>query len=136
MYCVFSTSWKGANARKDGEGDAGASSSRLDAAGAPFQLALREPCVGAPGRRDVLVMRQHHGGRHSYQRHEHKALKIHNTLWAGLSVGDGGGAGDISPHTAQRVVFFPPADEAADPRGHCLGQGKEMKGVPGGGGVE
>ena len=84
MYCVFSTSWKGANARKGGEGDAGASSRRPDAAGAPFQLALREPCVRAPMRRGALVMLPHHGGRLSYRGHEHKALKTHNTLWSGL----------------------------------------------------
>ena len=30
-------------------------------------------------------MLQHHGGRLSYQGHEHKALKTHNTLSAGLS---------------------------------------------------
>jgi len=30
------------------------------------------------------VMLQHHGGRLSYRGHEHKALKTHNTLSAGL----------------------------------------------------
>jgi hypothetical protein len=30
-------------------------------------------------------MLQHHGGRLSYRDHEHKALKTHNTLRAGLS---------------------------------------------------
>ena len=79
-YSVFSTSWKGALARKRAEGDAGASSRGVDAAGAPFQLALREPCVRAPVRRAALVMLQHHGGRLSYRRHEHKALKTHNTF--------------------------------------------------------
>jgi hypothetical protein len=72
---VFSTSWKGALARKRAEGDAGASSRGVDAAGAPFQLALREPCVRAPVRRAALVMLQHHGGHLSCRRHEHKALK-------------------------------------------------------------
>ena len=74
-YSVFSTSWKGALARKRAEGDAGASSRGVDAAGASFQLALREPCVRAPVRRTALVMLQHHGGRPSCRDHEHKALK-------------------------------------------------------------
>jgi hypothetical protein len=90
---VFSTSWKGALARKRGEGDAGATSRGVDAAGAPFQLALREPCVRAPVRRGALVMLRHHGGRfgnlrgatgatfpEACRKHEHKALKINNTF--------------------------------------------------------
>jgi hypothetical protein len=36
-------------------------------------------------RRAALVMLQHHGDRLSYRDHEHKALKIRNTLRAGLS---------------------------------------------------
>jgi hypothetical protein len=74
-HSVFSTSWKGALARNRAEGDAGASSRGVDAAGAPFQLALREPCVRARVRRAALVMLQHHGGRPSCRRHEHMALK-------------------------------------------------------------
>ena len=50
---------------------------------APFQLALREPCVRAPVRRTALVMLQHHGGRLSCRRHEHKALKTRNTFGSG-----------------------------------------------------
>jgi len=97
MYCVFSTSCKGALARKRAEGDAGASSRGVDAAGAPFQLALREPCVRAPVRRAALVMLQHHGGRFGNLRgatgatfpeacraHEHKALKTRYTSPDGL----------------------------------------------------
>ena len=53
--------------------------------GAPFQLALREPCVRAPVRRTALVMLQHHGGRPSCQRHEHKALKTPYVSPDGLS---------------------------------------------------
>jgi len=56
----------------------------VDAAGAPFQLALREPCVRAPVRRTALVMLQHHSGRSSYRRHEHKALKTHHMFPDGL----------------------------------------------------
>jgi len=84
-YGVFATSWKGALARKRAEGNAGASSRGVDAAGAPFHLALREPCVRAPVRRAALVMLQHHGGRLFCRRHEHNALKTHHMSPDGLS---------------------------------------------------
>ncbi len=76
------------------EGDAGASSRGVDAAGAPFQLVLREPCVRTPVRRVALVVLRHDGGCFGKlrgatgatfrgapcQRHEHKALKTHHTF--------------------------------------------------------